>query len=871
MKTTEAKMNYLSDFKEMEYSTPELFATFTLGKEKTVVSAEYKISKNKGISEIFLNGVSIKFLKATVDGKVLTESDYKITDEGITISVDPSLTELTLVIDNENYPDKNTELEGLYLSGGLLCTQNEPMGYRKIMYSLDRPDNMVKCKIKIIGDQKEYPFMLANGNLVDEGKTESGVRFCTWEDPFPKSLHLFALVAGNLAEITDTYTTKSGRVIDLKFYCDHGAEHKCGFAVESLKKAMKWDEDRFNLEYDLDLYMVVAVDSFNMGAMENKGLNIFNSALVLADPTTATDLNYHRIESVIGHEYFHNWTGNRVTLKNWFQLTLKEGLTVFRDQEFSADLNDAAVERIDMVKSLKERQFSEDSGPLAHPIRPEKYQAMNNFYTATVYEKGAEVIRMLFILLGEEKFQAGMAEYFKKFDGGAITTEDFVDVMTAQESRIDKEWFSRWYKTPGTPSVTIKETFDGGSLKLEFTQTNKIALEQDLGFTETYIPVKMSVYDKSGKRAKLETDAADQPFLDKGILVLKNKTTQITLKNVPADYVCSYFEGFSSPVLYKVEEDKRDFSTLVKYDQDNFNRYNAVKQSASIYAKGTDNGHIESLSYVFKDASLSALMKAQILEPPTVSDFTEGQEAFDPNKVLKVQGEYVSKVGDEMGSLLLNFVKETKLKAFEYSLEQKGVRALYLCAFEYLMASSKYKEEATTLLKASYDLADNMTISHGALTLLQTYAHEEASEASKDFYETHKSEQLTLQKWIGAYMSVPSFEVAAKRLKEVEALEGYSDKVPNFVRALWGSFFRNESAFHDDQGRGYKLLLDAILQIDKINPQMSSGLMKTFNIAPRIEGANKELIKNAVMSFNSEGLELSTNLAETYGSIKGAL
>lgn len=870
MKTTEVKMNYLKDFEEMDCATPEMFATFTLGKETTVVSVEYKVTKDKGVSEFFLNGVGIKFLSASINGQVLSAKDYKLTDDGITITVDPELTDFTLVIDNENYPSKNTELEGLYLSGDLLCTQNEPMGFRKIMYSMDRPDNMVKCKIKILGSKKDYPFMLANGNLVDEGE-EDGVRYCTWEDPFPKSLHLFALVAGDLAELKSEYTTKSGRRVDLRFYCDHGAETKCDFAIESLKKAMKWDEDRFNLEYDLDLYMVVAVDSFNMGAMENKGLNIFNSALVLADPSSATDTNYHRIESVIGHEYFHNWTGNRVTLKNWFQLTLKEGLTVFRDQEFSADLNDAAVERIDMVKSLKERQFSEDSGPLSHPIRPEKYQAMNNFYTATVYEKGAEVIRMLFILLGEEKFQKGMTEYFKAFDGGAITTEDFVDVMTAQEPKIDKDWFLRWYKTPGTPEVVITETHTDSGLELSFSQENKVSEKQELGFSETYIPVKLSIYDSKGNKMDLKSQVKDQPFLDKGIIILKEKVTSIKFDGIKEDYVCSYFEGFSAPVLYSVENDNRDMATLIKYDQDNFNKYNAVKLSASQFANGSDNGHIASLAYVMKDSKMTDLMKSQILEPPTVSDFAEGMKTFDPKEMLKLQTAYISEVGDELGDLLLNYVKETELKPFKYSLEEKGKRALYICLFEYLVASSKYREEAVELLKAVYKKADNMTISYGALMLLQRYSHVEASDISDAFYKTHHKEQLTLQKWIAAYMAVPSFDEAKKRLEYVEELEGYSDKIPNFVRALWGAFYRNESVFHDAEGRGYDLLLKAILKIDKINAQMASGLMKVFNVAPRISGENKAVIKKAVLGFNSGGDELSKNLAETYSSIKGAL
>ncbi len=870
MKSTKSQFNYLKDFKELEYSTPKLFATFTLAKEKTTVKTKYKIIKNIGVSKIFLNGVDIKFLSASINNTPLSKTQYKISKEGITLLVDKDLTEFSLTIENENYPNKNTELEGLYLSGELLCTQNEPMGFRKIMYSLDRPDNMVQCTVKILGSKKNYPVMLANGNLIEEG-FENGLHYCTWEDPFPKSLHLFALVAGDLSEITSEYTTKSGRKINIKFYCNHGAESKCDFAMKSLKNAMRWDEERFNLEYDLDLYMVVAVDSFNMGAMENKGLNIFNSALVLANPLTATDLNYHRIESVIGHEYFHNWTGNRVTLKNWFQLTLKEGLTVFRDQEFSADLNDAAVERIDMVKELKERQFAEDSGPLAHPIRPEKYQAMNNFYTSTVYEKGAEVIRMLFILLGEDKFQKGMAEYFKKFDGQAITTEDFVDVMTAKEPRIDKEWFLRWYKTPGTPSVLITEEYSSGTLKLKFIQENKVSKAQKLGFTETYIPVKMSIYNSKGHKFRLSSKATDQPFLHKGILILKNKETQIEFNGLSEDYICSYFEGFSAPVLYSIENEKRNMATLIQFDQDNFNKYNAVKLSAAQFAQGFNNDHIESLAYVFKDANMTDLMKSQILDPPTINDFFEGKKTFDPNQTLKTQGDYVSKVGNEMGGLFLNYLKETSFKPFEYSLKAKGQRALYTCALKYLIVSPKYKAQAVKILKDIYNKSDNMTISFSVLMLLQKHSYNEALKISDDFYKAHHKEQLTLQKWISALISVPNFNEVEKRIKHVETLSGYSEKNPNFVRALWGSFCKNHTVFHDESGRGYKLLLNIILKLDKINSQISSGLMKNFNIAPRISGKNKEIIKSAILGFNNEKSVLSKNLEETYSSIKGAL
>jgi aminopeptidase N len=870
MKTTEASMNYLKDFTDLDFSTPEMFMTFKIGKTDTHVTTEYKVLRHSKGKPLFLNGVNLDFKSLKINGNEWSFGDYEETEEGLLINTLPNSDEFKLTVENVVHPNTNTQLEGLYLSGDMLCTQNEPMGFRKITYSIDRPDNMVKCKVKIVGDEKEFPFMLSNGNLIDEG-SEGGVRYCTWQDPFPKSLHLFALVAGDLAEIKDEYTTGSGRKIDIRFYCDKGAEDKCDFAVESLKKSMKWDEERFGLEYDLDLYMVVAVDSFNMGAMENKGLNIFNSALVLANPQTATDLNYHRIESVIGHEYFHNWTGNRVTLKNWFQLTLKEGLTVFRDQEFSSDLNDAAVERIGMVKSLKERQFSEDAGALAHPIRPEKYKEMNNFYTATVYEKGAEVIRMLHTLLGEEKFQLGMKEYFKLYDGKAITTEDFVNVMTKQDSRIDKACFLRWYQTPGTPRVEITEKYKEGVLTLKFEQSNPIAKQQSLGFEETYIPIRMSIYEKDGLPTVLRSVAPDQPFLENGIVLLKEKETEIEFKIPSGDYVCSYLEDFSAPVLLKINSETRDLSKLVKYDRDNFNRYNAFKKSAVEYANGKSETHLDSVSFIFKDGQMTELMKSQILEPPTLGDFVAGKNAFDPSKVLKLKSEYVAKVGNSMGDVFINYLNENPLSAFKYNLKDKGKRALQVCLLGYVLASAKYKKEGVEIAKRMYKDADNMTIAFGVLQLLQEHVHNEADKISDDFYNKNKDNQLTLQKWIGAYLAVPSLEEAEKRIAKVEALEGYSDKVPNFVRALWGSFFRNEVVFHDSKGRGYELLLNAIAKVDKINPQMSSGLMKVFNVSSALEGVNRDVVELKLKAFGDNNQKLSKNLSETYGSILGGL
>ena len=864
MKTDDKIYNYLSDFKELEFTTPEAFLDFDIGKEKTKVVSTYKVKRqSSSAKDLFLNGEAVEFISLKVNDA--DWSDYTLTDKGLTLHNLPSDEEFSIEVSNFNFPEKNTALDGLYVSGPILCTQCEPMGFRRITYSIDRPDNMVIVRTKINGDKKDFPFMLSNGNKIDEGDG-----FVTWEDPFPKPLYLFALVAGNLSELSDTFTTKSGRAVDLKFYCDPGAEHKCDFAIESLKKAMKWDEDRFGLEYDLDLYMVVAVDSFNMGAMENKGLNIFNSALVLADPTTATDLDYHRIESVIGHEYFHNWTGNRVTLKNWFQLTLKEGLTVFRDQEFSGDLNDSSVERVDMVQMLKDRQFPEDASPLAHPIRPEKYKEMNNFYTATVYEKGAEVIRMFHTLLGEEKFQKGMKKYFELYDGKAITTEDFISVMCEQDSRINQEMMTRWYKTPGTPSVNIKEEYDESSreLKITFSQANKKAEETKLGFTETYIPVKFEIFHSGTTRVEAKSG---QDFLSEKIFILSEKIQTLTLNDVEADYQVSYFQDFSAPVTYNVESDRRSLSDLALKDTNAFNVYNVIQTSALGYVNSKNEDHIKALKSLFGSSSLTMLMKSHLLKPLTFNALIEGLDSFDPVEINEKVESYKELVGEALGEEFLAFCDANKLNSYTYSLEEKGHRALYFRLVDYVIASKTYKEAGEKLLENTFERSDNMTTSFNSLYLSQIHEAKTADNISKAFYDQHHKDGLTLQKWIVSYISTPNPELALKRVKEVEALEGYSEKVPNFVRSLWGSFIKNPHLIHEKSGLGYETALEAIFKIDSINPQMSSGMMKGLSFASRLKGSLREVMISKLDGFSGKQDKFSGHLNETFQSIYGQL
>ena len=862
MKTKDKTFNYLSEFKELDFKTPEAFFDFEIGKEKTKVTSTYKVERvSETSSELFLNGEAIEFVGLKVNDQ--NWSEYTLTEKGLFLHKLPSDKNIKIEVSNYNFPEKNTALDGLYVSGPILCTQCEPMGFRRITYSIDRPDNMVKIQTKIRGDKKDFPFMLSNGNKIDKGDD-----FVTWEDPFPKPLYLFALVAGDLTELSDTFKTRSGSKVDIKFYCDHGAEYKCDFAIESLKKAMKWDEDRFDLEYDLDLYMVVAVDSFNMGAMENKGLNIFNSALVLADPTTATDLDYHRIESVIGHEYFHNWTGNRVTLKNWFQLTLKEGLTVFRDQEFSGDLNDPHVERVDMVQMLKERQFPEDAGPLAHPIRPEKYKEMNNFYTATVYEKGAEVIRMFHTLLGEGKFQKAMEIYFTKYDGKAITTEDFVNTMCDQDLRIDRSLMTRWYKTPGTPHVKITEEYSSldKTLKIKFIQTNKKAEEKNEGFKETYIPIKFEIFH--GGQTRIES-SNEQAFIEEKIFILSEKEQDLLVYGVEEDYQVSYLQDFSAPVTYEVESEKRNLTDLALKDTNPFNVFDAIQTSALDFVENKKDDHLKAVKGLFESNSLTMLMKSHLLKPLTFNALIEGLTEFNPSEINSKVNQYKKLVGEGLGEEFLSFCQKKKLKTYNYNMVDKGHRALYFKLIDYLLSSKAYRVEAENILENLFEQSDNMTTSFNCLYFSQTHQVKRSDEISQAFYDQHHKDGLTLQKWIESYLSTPDFDLAEKRIKRVEALEGYSEKTPNFVRALWGTFIRNSNLIHEEGGRGYEQALGAILKIDVINPQMSSAMMKGLSFAPRLKGSSREAMINELDKFNKNQSKFSSHLDETFQSIYG--
>ncbi len=554
---------FLKDYKEPDFYIKNTELDFTIEPLKTTVKSKLSIERNGSHNkDLVLDGVDLRPKSFSLDGKVLELGEYQVEGEQLRVKTtkDRFLFEATVEID----PKNNFSCEGLYQSGDIFCTQNESQGFRKITYFLDRPDVMSSFTTTLRANEKVFPVLLANGNKQDEGVDESGLKFVVWNDPFPKPCYLFAVVAGDLALVKDTFTTMSNKEVKLEIYVDKGNEDKCDHAMLSLKNAMKWDEEKYGLEYDLDIYMIVAVDSFNMGAMENKGLNIFNSAYVLAKKETATDANFQGIEGVIGHEYFHNWTGNRVTCRDWFQLTLKEGLTVFRDQEFSSDMLSRPVKRIDDVIRLKRHQFPEDQGPMSHPIKPKSYIEINNFYTATVYEKGAEVIRMVHTLLGEEGFRKGMDLYFERFDGKAVTTEDFVDAMADANGK-DLEQFKMWYNQNGTPKLKVEESWDENAKTFEVTFKQEADID-DPKYDALHMPFHIGLFTKEGEELEAQ-----------GELELNEKEQTFKFNNLPERPIISLNRKFSAPVIVEKDYSDQEYAVLMGRESDEFARYDAAQ------------------------------------------------------------------------------------------------------------------------------------------------------------------------------------------------------------------------------------------------------------------------------------------------------
>jgi aminopeptidase N len=863
---------YLKDYERPVYRVKTIDLEFDLDDTRTQVRSKMNILREGDVVHpLILDGEGLELVRVVLDGRELHESEYELNETSLTLHRLPEM--FVLEIENIINPQANTALDGLYKSSGIFCSQNEPEGFRRITYFMDRPDVMAVYSTKIIADKAGYPVLLSNGNLFERGNLGGGRHYAIWKDPFPKPSYLYALVAGDLGCISDSFTTMSQKEIELNIYCDKGNEAQCTHAMDSLKASMKWDEERFGREYDLEVYNIVAVDSFNMGAMENKGLNVFNSHYVLADADTATDANFMGIESVIGHEYFHNWTGNRITCRDWFQLTLKEGLTVFRDQEFSADMNARSVQRIADVKALQERQFVEDASPTSHPIKPDAYIQINNFYTATIYEKGAEVIRMIHTMIGEENFRKGMDLYFETFDGQAVCTEDFLWAMQ-EASGFNLEHFSLWYSQSGTPEVDIKTSFnaDDSSFELFVTQSYLSPTQSD---QKPYLfPFKIGLIDREGNDLNLQLRSPDtQPFIDRGILLISHESECFIFEGIESAPIVSLNRGFSAPVKVHTAYSLDEYAFLMAHDSDEFNRFEASQTLAGmVLHKLIDsvevNGplalsqvYLQAFSKVLLDTQMDMSLKADSLTFPSVSLLMQERKVLDVEAIYMARNflkrELVRELG---GDIRAQYDSLNQSVAYDISSESMARRKLKNTLLFYLNALN---DDALTY--AQYDNADNMTDRLSALTLLANSRGEIKQKALTDFYQRYKSNTLVMNKYLSVIAS-SELKETPENVKKLLDDEVFDIKVPNLVRSLIGSFARNALHFHAVDGSGYRFVADKILELDKLNPQIASGLAGVFKDYGRLNETAKGLMKAELEKIvNTE--DLSKNVYEIVSKI----
>ena len=826
---SENKEIFLKDYQKPLFDIKSVNLVFELFEEYTTVTNIMSFSKlHDNSKDLKLNALNLELIEVWLNDLKLQDARYIVEEEYLTILNVPS--EFRLKIINKIYPQKNTELEGLYKSGDIFCTQNEPEGFRSITPYLDRPDVMSVFTTTVIADKEKYPVLLSNGNKMQCHDSMDSRHGVTWHDPHPKPSYLFALVAGNLGFISDEYTTMSNYHVELNIYCDLGNENKCFHAMKSLKEAMAWDEEIYGREYDLDIYNIVAVDSFNMGAMENKGLNIFNSAYVLADEDTATDANFMGIQSVIAHEYFHNWTGNRITCRDWFQLTLKEGLTVFRDQSFSADLNSKEVQRIEDVKALRERQFVEDASPTAHPIQPKSYISMNNFYTATVYEKGAEVIRMIHTLLGEENYRKATDLYFESFDGQAVTTDDFLWAMS-DASGVDLEAFKIWYHQSGTPKLKIQQKFKNGKFTLSCTQVipDTVNGKEQKPY---FYPLKIALISKEGATLVEKT------------VIISNLHDNFVFEGLNEEPVLSINRDFSAPII--VEQESNNFAFLMKHDTNSFVRYESAQSFAveSIEAlmrgKEINSEFVEAYGYLL-DLDIDLSYKALLLELPSVSTLMQRQDEVDFELIYNVKeklSQHLAKIYKEKLLNLYNVYHEPK--STDLDIDSMGKRSLKNRVLRILSASDTL--EVQNLAQKQYEESITMTDRVVALDILENSSSVYKTQALQNFYNRYKNETLVMNKYF-SILSASTREGTLNRVIELQNDEVYDEKVPNLVRSVIGVFARNYKYFHAKDGSGYKFVADKIIEIDKINAQMASGLAGAFKIYAKMNTLNKNRMK----------------------------
>lgn len=841
---------YRKDYKTYNYTVDSIHLNFQIHDHHTEVISIADYCKNNaanGKKNLLLMGEDLELIGLFIDGKEIDKTRYEVDNQSLLIKNTPD--RFTLKVITKIHPEKNKSLEGLYKSSGNYCTQCEAEGFRKITYFPDRPDVLTKFTTRIEADKTNYPQMLSNGNLIESGDLAGDRHFVVWQDPFLKPSYLFALVAGKLVSIDDQFVTKSNRPIDLQIFVEERNKAKCDHAMESLKQSMKWDEDVFGLEYDLDTFMIVAVDDFNMGAMENKGLNIFNSKYVLSTPETATDQDYLGIQGVIGHEYFHNWTGNRVTCRDWFQLSLKEGLTVFRDQEFSSDLNSRAVKRIEDVKVLRNFQFKEDSSPMAHSVRPDSYMEINNFYTTTVYNKGAEVIRMMHTIIGAESFRKGMGLYFQRHDGQAVTCDDFANAMS-DASGVDLTLFKNWYSQAGTPILQIEQ--DWNKDKSEFNLKVKQSCPATPGQEEKnpfYIPIKVGLLGEKGE---------DLLAKDEGEIVLHLTEQEQLYKfsEIQKRPVVSFLRDFSAPVKVEPFQDSDDLAVLMKYDSNAYNRWeagnryatdtilNVIKQIQDNKSAHVDETFLQAISYNIEHNRSDAALLAHALQLPTETTVAQEMDEIDPDSLHLARKFLKQKIAEKNRNQFLEII-QTKENSGEYSLsgEAMGERSLMNSALSYLMAIEPVEESTVQLCLKQYNNATNMTDNIAAFRCLVNIEHDSRDGVILDFYNKWETDPLVMDKWF-AIQASSELSSTLDKVKSLLHDPAFSMANPNKVRSLIGVFcVGNHAQFHVKTGDGYSFLADRILELDSVNPQIAARLVGPLINWKRYDKGRRELMK----------------------------
>ncbi|MDC6119729.1 aminopeptidase N [Serratia rubidaea] len=862
--TQQPQAKYRHDYRAPDYTITDIDLDFDLHADTTRVTAVSKVKRQGAAgAPLVLDGEDVTLVSLQIDGQPWEA--YRQQDNQLIIDGLPE--QFTVTIVNDIHPAQNSALEGLYLSGEALCTQCEAEGFRHITYYLDRPDVLARFTTRITADKQRYPFLLSNGNRIAEGELDDGRHWVQWQDPFPKPSYLFALVAGDFDVLRDSFVTRSGRKVALELFVDRGNLDRADWAMTSLKNSMKWDETRFGLEYDLDIYMIVAVDFFNMGAMENKGLNIFNSKYVLAKAETATDKDYLNIEAVIGHEYFHNWTGNRVTCRDWFQLSLKEGLTVFRDQEFSSDLGSRAVNRIDNVRVMRGAQFAEDASPMAHAIRPDKVIEMNNFYTLTVYEKGSEVIRMMHTLLGEENFQKGIQLYFERHDGSAATCDDFVQAME-DASNVDLSLFRRWYSQSGTPVLTVRDDYDAEQQQYRLQVSQHTAPTADQPQKQPlHIPLDIELYDSEGNVIALQKDGLPV----NNVLNVTEAEQTFIFDGVAQRPVPSLLREFSAPVKLDYPYSDGQLTFLMQHARNDFARWDAAQSLLATYIKLNVAKHqqkqplslplhvVDAFRAVLLDEKLDPALAAQILTLPTENEMAELFAEIDPEAIAAVHDAITRCLAQEMADEWLAVYRANRTDGYRVEHGDIAKRALRNTCLHYLAFGDA--QQADTLVAEQFRQADNMTDSLAALAAAVAAQLPCRDELMTAFDERWHQDGLVMDKWFVLQATSPAADV----LNTVRGLlqhRSFSLSNPNRTRSLVGAFASaNPSAFHAPDGSGYQFLAEILSDLNTRNPQVAARLIEPLIRLKRYDAGRQALMRKALEQL--KGLEnLSGDLFE---------